>query len=135
MPRWPRETLTPQERLAHLKRQCQPHLIEAVRSSVENICKKVMTQSVECAAKLKDIAVAMYEEQNVKLTKGLRCRYPPLVSRPPHYSLLTTMNIRFVVATLGTLLTLRITIHPWIHEPTNPTRNPENPYIYLLEII
>ena len=41
-----------QERLAHLKRQCQPHLTEAVKSSVEGICTKIYNQSCESAKKI-----------------------------------------------------------------------------------
>nr|CAG4647720.1 EOG090X02BU [Moina brachiata] len=43
-----------QERLAHLKRQCQPHLTEAARSSVEGICVKMNHLSAEYAKKIRD---------------------------------------------------------------------------------
>ena len=43
-----------QERLAHLKRQCQPHLTEAARSSVEGICVKMNNLSSEYAKKIRD---------------------------------------------------------------------------------
>lgn len=43
-----------QERLAHLKRQCQPHLTEAAKSSVEGICIKMNNLSVEYAKKIRD---------------------------------------------------------------------------------
>jgi len=43
-----------QERLAHLKRQCQPHLTEAAKSSVEGICTKMNNTSVEYAKKIRD---------------------------------------------------------------------------------
>jgi len=43
-----------QERLAHLKRQCQPHLTEAARSSVEGICVKMNNLSAEYAKKIRD---------------------------------------------------------------------------------
>ena len=34
-----------QERLQHLKTQCQPHITEAAKNSVEGICKKMYTLS------------------------------------------------------------------------------------------
>lgn len=43
-----------QERLAHLKRQCQPHLTETAKSSVEGICTKVFNMSVETVKKLNE---------------------------------------------------------------------------------
>lgn len=43
-----------QERLAHLKRQCQPHLTEAAKTSVEGICTKMNNLSVEYAKKIRD---------------------------------------------------------------------------------
>ncbi|KAI4503022.1 hypothetical protein M0802_002066 [Mischocyttarus mexicanus] len=43
-----------QDRLAHLKRQCQPHLTETVKGSVEGICLKIYHLSTEYAKKVKD---------------------------------------------------------------------------------
>lgn len=43
-----------QERLAHLKRQCQPHLTEAAKSSVEGICVKMNHLAAEYAKKIRD---------------------------------------------------------------------------------
>nr|CAG4642351.1 EOG090X02BU [Evadne anonyx] len=43
-----------QERLAHLKRQCQPHLTEAAKTSVEGICTKMNNMSIEYAKKIRD---------------------------------------------------------------------------------
>ncbi|XP_029652931.1 mRNA (2'-O-methyladenosine-N(6)-)-methyltransferase [Octopus sinensis] len=42
------------ERLAHLKRQCQPHLTEAAKMSVEGICAKMYHMSCETVKKLHD---------------------------------------------------------------------------------
>lgn len=41
-----------QERLSHLKTQCQPHITEAAKSSVEGICKKMYTLSCDYAQKV-----------------------------------------------------------------------------------
>ena len=43
-----------QERLSHLKSQCQPHITEAAKSSVEGICKKMYNLSCDYAAKVKE---------------------------------------------------------------------------------
>lgn len=43
-----------QDRLTHLKRQCQPHLTETVKDSVEGICLKIYNLSAEYAKKVKD---------------------------------------------------------------------------------
>ncbi|XP_046411649.1 mRNA (2'-O-methyladenosine-N(6)-)-methyltransferase isoform X1 [Neodiprion fabricii] len=43
-----------QDRLAHLKRQCQPHLTETVKASVEGICLKIYHLSTDYAKKIKD---------------------------------------------------------------------------------
>ncbi|XP_060845063.1 mRNA (2'-O-methyladenosine-N(6)-)-methyltransferase [Rhopalosiphum padi] len=43
-----------QERLNHLKMQCQPHIAQTVKDSVEGICSKVYHLSVEYARKVKE---------------------------------------------------------------------------------
>ncbi|XP_043275592.1 mRNA (2'-O-methyladenosine-N(6)-)-methyltransferase [Venturia canescens] len=43
-----------QDRLAHLKRQCQPHLTETVKNSVEGICLKIYHLSTDYAKKVKE---------------------------------------------------------------------------------
>ncbi|ESN95484.1 hypothetical protein HELRODRAFT_102536 [Helobdella robusta] len=42
------------DRLAHLKRECQPHVIEAAKSSVEGICLKVYSLSCVYVKKIYD---------------------------------------------------------------------------------
>ncbi|XP_049949039.1 mRNA (2'-O-methyladenosine-N(6)-)-methyltransferase [Schistocerca serialis cubense] len=54
-----------QDRLAHLKRQCQPHLTEAVKSSVEGICLKIYHLSVEYAKKVKDKHIEILKEHGI----------------------------------------------------------------------
>lgn len=56
---WLRKTLNATyddhlERLAHLKKQCQPHLVQAARSSVEGICAKIYHMSVENVKKIRE---------------------------------------------------------------------------------
>lgn len=54
-----------QERLAHLKRQCQPHLTEAVKSSVEGICTKIYNQSCESVKKVHEKHWAILKDQGI----------------------------------------------------------------------
>lgn len=56
---WLRKTLNATyddhlERLAHLKKQCQPHLVQAARSSVEGICAKIFHMSVDNVKKIRE---------------------------------------------------------------------------------
>lgn len=54
-----------QERLAHLKTQCQPHLTETVKESVEGICLKIYHLSGEYAKKVRDKQSEIYKEQGI----------------------------------------------------------------------
>ncbi|KAK3085841.1 hypothetical protein FSP39_009480 [Pinctada imbricata] len=53
------------ERLAHLKRQCQPHIMEAAKSSVEGICSKIYNMSCESVRKLHDRHWQILKEHNI----------------------------------------------------------------------
>ncbi|XP_070492618.1 mRNA (2'-O-methyladenosine-N(6)-)-methyltransferase [Chironomus tepperi] len=61
-----------QDRLEHLRRQCEPHLVETVKSSVEALCSKIYHLSVEHVKKIR--------ERHVQLLKdnGLHDPTPPL---------------------------------------------------------
>ncbi|KAJ8679825.1 hypothetical protein QAD02_015612 [Eretmocerus hayati] len=54
-----------QDRLAHLKQQCQPHLTETVNSSVEGICLKIYHLSTEYAKKVKDKNALILKDNNL----------------------------------------------------------------------
>ncbi|KAK8722026.1 hypothetical protein OTU49_012441 [Cherax quadricarinatus] len=54
------------DRLAHLKRQCQPHLTEAAKQSVEGICTKIFNLSVEHAKKIREKHLQILEENNIR---------------------------------------------------------------------
>ncbi|XP_064599168.1 mRNA (2'-O-methyladenosine-N(6)-)-methyltransferase-like [Liolophura sinensis] len=54
------------ERLAHLKRQCQPHLTEAAKSSVEGICTKMFTLSCDSARKVREKHLEILKESNIE---------------------------------------------------------------------
>ena len=54
-----------QDRLGHLKRQCQPHLMEAARESVEGICLKIYAQSCDFAKRIHDQRMQFNKENNL----------------------------------------------------------------------
>jgi hypothetical protein len=56
-----------QERLAHLKETCQPHVQEAAKSSVEGICKKISVLSKQYAQQSNEKHLSYFvDPQNVK---------------------------------------------------------------------
>ncbi|XP_058802747.1 mRNA (2'-O-methyladenosine-N(6)-)-methyltransferase [Phymastichus coffea] len=68
-----------QDRLAHLKRQCQPHLTETVKSSVEGICLKIYHLSTEYAKKVKDKNAQILKDSN--LSDAIPVGPPPSTQR------------------------------------------------------
>lgn len=54
------------ERLAHLKRQCQPHLTETAKSSVEGICCKMYNISCESVRKIHEFHWQLLKEHGIK---------------------------------------------------------------------
>ena len=54
-----------QERLSHLKSQCQPHITEAAKASVEGICRKMYNLSCDYAAKVKEKNQQILTEANI----------------------------------------------------------------------
>ncbi|XP_060518197.1 mRNA (2'-O-methyladenosine-N(6)-)-methyltransferase [Cylas formicarius] len=56
-----------QDRLAHLKQQCQPHLTETVRVSVEGICLKIYNLSCEYAKKVREKSNSILKEHGMEL--------------------------------------------------------------------
>ena len=55
-----------QERLAHLKRQCQPHVTEAAKSSVEGICSKMYNMAFEAVKKISEKHWEILKECNIQ---------------------------------------------------------------------
>lgn len=53
------------ERLKHIKTQCQPHITEAAKSSVEGICKKMYNLSNDYALKVKEKNAEILKEGNI----------------------------------------------------------------------
>ena len=64
-----------QERLQHLKTQCQPHITEAAKSSVEGICKKIYTLSCDYAQKVREKNLEILKEANIS-EQGMRINAP-----------------------------------------------------------
>lgn len=56
----------------HLKRQCEPHLVETVKGSVEALCTKIYHLSVEHVKKIRERHVQLLKEN------GLHDPTPPL---------------------------------------------------------
>lgn len=54
-----------QDRLAHLKRQCEPHLVATVKSSVEQLCVKIYHLSAEHARKIRDRNIQLLKENGI----------------------------------------------------------------------
>lgn len=54
------------ERLAHLKRQCQPHVTEAAKSSVEGICSKMYNMAFEAVKKISEKHWEILKECNIQ---------------------------------------------------------------------
>ncbi|KAL1124160.1 hypothetical protein AAG570_001930 [Ranatra chinensis] len=54
-----------QDRLAHLKEQCQPHLTETVKQSVEGICLKIYNLSCEYAKKIREKHLELLKEHGL----------------------------------------------------------------------
>lgn len=68
---WIRKTLNATyedyiERLEHLKRQCQPHIIEAAKSSVESICLKVYHVSLDYSKRVRELNVDLFKKEELK---------------------------------------------------------------------
>lgn len=74
---WIRKTLNAtfedyQERLGHLKQQCQPHLTEAAKASVEGICTKIYHMSCEAAKKISD------RNREILAQEGIQGKFIPV---------------------------------------------------------
>lgn len=52
-------------RLEHLKRQCEPHLVETVKGSVEALCTKVYTLSAEHVKKIRERHVLLLKDNGL----------------------------------------------------------------------
>lgn len=54
-----------QDRLAHLKRQCEPHLVETVRGSVEALCTKIIHLSAEHAKRIRERHMQLLKDHGI----------------------------------------------------------------------
>lgn len=65
-----------QDRLGHLKRQCEPHLVNIVRGSVEELCKKVYYLSSEYAKRIRERhRVSQNHNHQYSINKRINFRY------------------------------------------------------------
>lgn len=67
-----------QDRLLHIRRQCQPHLVKAVKEGVEALCRKVYISSAEHARKLREQHITLLKENGISDTPT---HLPPPVLR------------------------------------------------------
>lgn len=78
-----------QDRLAHLKRQCEPHLVATVKGSVEQLCTKIYHLSAEHARKIR--------ERNMQLLKDNGIPPPHLPAAPAILRKVWCYPIQFAV--------------------------------------
>ncbi|XP_055613614.1 mRNA (2'-O-methyladenosine-N(6)-)-methyltransferase [Uranotaenia lowii] len=65
-----------EDRLTHLRRQCEPHIVETVRSSVEQLCAKIYHISAQHVKTIRDRHSQILKESGIQeLTQPLQ---PPL---------------------------------------------------------
>lgn len=82
---WLRKTLNATyddylERLAHLKQQCQPHLMEAAKASVEGICSKIYSMSCDYAKKIHNKHWSILNQHGIEeITSSLQVTNPKKV--------------------------------------------------------
>ncbi|XP_067935307.1 mRNA (2'-O-methyladenosine-N(6)-)-methyltransferase-like [Watersipora subatra] len=54
------------ERLAHLKRQCQPHIKEAASAGTESICRKMYNLAKDDTRKLSEMSASIWKENGIE---------------------------------------------------------------------
>lgn len=78
-----------QDRLAHLKRQCEPHLVATVKGSVEQLCSKIYHLSAEHARKIR--------ERHMQLLKDNGIPEPQMLPPPPVLRKVWCYPVQFTV--------------------------------------
>lgn len=78
-----------QDRLAHLKRQCEPHLVATVKGSVEQLCTKIYLLAAENSKKIR--------ERHIQLLKDNGIPEPQAPSAPPIIRKVWCYPVQFVV--------------------------------------
>lgn len=78
-----------QDRLSHLKRQCEPHLVATVKGSVEALCTKIYNLSGEHAKKIR--------ERHAQVLKDNGIYEPALPPAPPHLRKVWCYPVQFTV--------------------------------------
>lgn len=78
-----------QDRLGHLKRQCEPHLVATVRGTVEALCTKIYNISAENARKIR--------ERHAQVLKDNGIYEPSLPPAPPVLRKVFCYPVQFTV--------------------------------------
>lgn len=78
-----------QDRLGHLKRQCEPHLVATVRGTVEALCTKIYNMSAENARKIR--------ERHAQVLKDNGIYEPSLPPAPPVLRKVFCYPVQFTV--------------------------------------
>lgn len=68
-----------QDRLAHLKRQCEPHLVATVKGSVETLCTKIYHLSAEHAKKIRERHIHLLKDNGIP--EPLAPQAPPILRK------------------------------------------------------
>lgn len=102
-----------QDRLAHLKRQCEPHLVETVRSTVETLCTKIYHLSCEHAKRIKERHSQLLKENGIQ--ELIHPLPPPMVRKvwcyPVQFSIPTPRMPTIEYSTDKDFMTIKYT-HP-----------------------
>lgn len=91
-----------QDRLTHLKRQCEPHLVATVKGSVEQLCTKIYHLSAEHARKIRERSLQLLKEN------GIPPPQPP--PAPPILKKVWCYSVQFVIPSP------RMPVIEYIHE-------------------
>lgn len=117
-----------QDRLAHLKRQCEPHLTETVKGSVETLCAKIYHLSAEHARKIRERHMMLLKEH------GIPEPTPP--PPPPHLKKVWCYPIQFAVPSprMPAIEYVQDRDHMIIKYTPSTTNQPDAQYINLTHL-
>lgn len=91
-----------QDRLMHLKRQCEPHLVATVKGSVEQLCTKIYHLSAEHARRIRERHMMLLRENGVPA--------PALPPPPPILRKVWCYPIQFAIPPT------RVPVLEYVHE-------------------
>lgn len=91
-----------QDRLMHLKRQCEPHLVATVKGSVEHVCTKIYHISAEHVRKIRERHMILLKENGIPM--------PQLPPPPPILRKVWCYPVQF------TIPPSRVPVLEYVHE-------------------